>query len=106
MNPTDVNILAPQGRLDAAAARPFEDVWKQHVAEGRYQILVDLKDIHYISSNGLRTLLNAARTSRKHGGADKLCCLSPRLFEILEMAGFDRVFEIFPDREQALASFA
>ncbi len=94
-------VLAPEGRLDAAGVRPFEEEWKRHIAAGDTRLLIDLEQTRYISSSGLRSLLAAARTSKKYGGHVALCCLSPRLVEIFEMAGFDRVFQIFPNREQA-----
>ncbi len=106
MSPNDFVVLTPQGRLDAAGTRPFEDEWKRHIAAGHSRILVDLQDIRYVSSNGLRTLLAAARTAKKHGGVVKLCCLSQRLIEIFEMAGFDRVFEVYPTRQEAERSFS
>ncbi len=94
-------VLAPEGRLDAAGVRPFEEEWKRHMAAGETRILIDLNETRYISSSGLRSLLAAARTAKKYDGSVALCCLSPRLVEIFEMAGFDRVFQIFPSREQA-----
>lgn len=106
MNPNDFVVLTPQGRLDAAGTRPFEAEWKQHIAAGHTRMLIDLQATHYISSNGLRTLLAAARAAKKHGGVVKLCCLSSRLLDIFEMAGFDRVLEIYPTREEAEKSFS
>ncbi len=94
-------VLTPAGRLDAAGARAFETEWKQQIASGHTRILVDLKETRYISSTGLRTLLAAARSAKKHGGTLKLCDLTPRVREVFEIAGFDRVFEIFPTYEQA-----
>ncbi len=106
MNPNDFVVLTPQGRLDAAGTRPFEEEWKRHIAAGHTRILVDLAETRYVSSNGLRTLLAAARTAKKHGGVVKLCCLSSRLVDIFEMAGFDRVFEVYPTRDEATQSFS
>ncbi len=94
-------VLTPAGRLDAAGARALETEWKQQIAAGNTRLLVDLKDVRYISSTGLRTLLAAARSAKKHGGTLKLCGLTTRVREIFEVAGFDRVFEIFPTYGQA-----
>ncbi|MBI4788497.1 MAG: STAS domain-containing protein [Chloroflexi bacterium] len=101
-----VVTLSPQGRLDAAKAPEFDADLQRIVAAGQRQIVVDLAGTRYISSNGLRTLLAAARAAKKQGGAVKLCCLSPRLVEIFEMAGFDRVFEIYASRAEAEKSFS
>ncbi len=94
-------VLAPAGRLDAAGAHAFETEWKQQIAAGHTRLLVDLKDIRYISSSGLRTLLAAAHAAKRHGGTLCLCRLTPRVQEIFEMAGFDRVLQTFATCEQA-----
>ncbi len=104
MNP--ITTVAPQGRLDAAGARPLEEELNKYITAGQVQLLVDLRDTRYISSNGLRVLLVALKHAQKRGGALKLCCLSPRLVEIFEMSGFDRVFEVFEDHAQAEQSFS
>jgi anti-anti-sigma factor len=101
----EIIVVTPQGRLDAAGSRPLAQQLARHVAEGHAHLIVDLEDTRYVSSNGLRVLLAALKDARKHGGALKLCCLTPRLIEIFEMAGFDRVFEIYANREQAEKSF-
>ncbi|MBI5034604.1 MAG: STAS domain-containing protein [Chloroflexi bacterium] len=101
MNDNMITVLTPRGRLDADGSRPFQTELQDHIANGRVHLLVDLQETRYISSNGLRVLLAAQKQAQKQGGAIKLCALSPRLVEIFEMAGFDRVFEIFATREDA-----
>lgn len=101
MNDTNLIILTPRGRLDADGARPLQAELASHLEDGHIHLLVDFAETRYISSNGLRILLAAQKRAQKQGGAVKLCALSPRLLEIFEMAGFDRVFEIIPTREQA-----
>jgi anti-anti-sigma factor len=106
MSSEDLVILAPQGRLDAANAPALEAELKGHIAVDQVRILIDLRGTRYIRSNGLRTLLAAERSAKKHGGAVKLCGLSPRLEQIFEMAGFDQVFEIFANCEEAEKTFS
>lgn len=101
----DITVIAPHGRLDADGSRPLQAELQDHIANGRVHLLVDLQETRYISSNGLRVLLAAQKQAQKRGGAIKLCSLSPRLLEIFEMAGFDRVFEIFETQDEAKKSF-
>lgn len=102
----DITLITPQGRLDAAGARPLERELNAHIAGGRTRLIVCLKETRYISSNGLRVLLAALKAARAHGGTLKLCCLTPRLVEIFEMAGFNQVFEIYENPDRAEKSFA
>ncbi|MGB8644580.1 MAG: STAS domain-containing protein [Anaerolineae bacterium] len=99
-------IVHPQGRMDAARAPALEQELRQQLAHGHHRLIVDLSKTTYISSNGLRVLLAAHKTAQQDGGSLKLCCLSPRLLEIFEMAGFDQIFEIYEDRNAAENAFA
>jgi anti-sigma B factor antagonist len=101
----EIQIIAPQGRLDAAGTQPLEAELKERIAAGATRLIVDFRDTRYIGSNGLRVLLAALKLAQEQGGALKLCGLVARLKEIFVMAGFDRVFEIFETREEAEKSF-
>lgn len=105
MNP-QIILLCPQGRLDALTARQLGTDLEQHLSNGQTHLIIDFKDTRYISSHGLRVLLETQKQARENGGGLKLCGLNPRLFEIFEMAGFDRMFEIFETVEQAEQAFA
>ncbi len=105
MSTMETIVVRPQGRLDAAGAPKLEQELKQRLAKGESRLIVDLTEISYISSNGLRVLLTALKHARKNGGALKLCGMNARLAEIFEMVGFDQVFEIYETRDQAERSF-
>ncbi len=105
MSATETIVVRPKGRLDAAGAPQLEQELKQRLAKGESRLIVDLTDISYISSNGLRVLLTALKNARKNGGALKLCCMNSRLAEIFEMVGFDQVFEIYNTRAEAERAF-
>ncbi len=101
MKTTDIAVIRPRGRLDAAGAPGLERELQQRLGGARPHLLVDLSETTYISSNGLRVLLAACKSARRAGGWLRLCCLGPRLVEIFEMVGFDQVFDIYATREDA-----
>ncbi len=105
MSRPETIVIQPQGRLDAAGAPLLEAALKQRLAQGESRLIVDLTEVSYISSKGLRVLLTALKTARKNGGALKLCGMNARLAEIFEMVGFDQVFEIYPTRAEAERAF-
>ena len=98
---TKITIVTPQGRLDAAGARPLETELTEHLAAGRVHLLVDLAQVTYVSSVGLRLFVTVMRRARREGGALKLCNLKPRVLEVFKLAGFDRVLAIADTLEQA-----
>jgi serine/threonine-protein kinase RsbW len=101
-----VRCFTPQGRLDALTVPKFEGVLRDHLSRGTPRVVVNLTNVTYISSSGLRALLTARRLSKSQGGDVKLCQLSPRVYEIFEMVGFTQVFGIYDSVEAAEAAFA
>lgn len=101
----EIRCFAPQGRLDALTVPKFEEILRDHLSRGTPRVVVDLINVTYISSSGLRALLTARRLSKNQGGDVKLCQLSPRVYEIFEMVGFTQVFGIYDSVEAAQAAF-
>jgi len=90
------------GRLDTATAIAAENTLLPLIQDG--SVIVDLSEVGYVSSAGLRVLLKAAKQARGSGGRFVLCGLRQPLREVFEISGFDKVMQIFPNRDEALAS--
>lgn len=102
----DITILMPQGRLDAAGVRPLETQLAELLAADCIHLLVDMSQVAYVSSVGLRMFLTTMRKARRQGGSLKLCNLNERVMQVFKLAGFDRVLSILTTREEAESSFA
>ena len=98
-------VVEAAGRLDAAAASLLEADLTSLLDEGKSRIVVDLGRVSYISSSGLRVLLVAIKRARGGSGDLKLCCLSPRVYDIFQMAGFTTIFPIHDTEEEAVQGF-
>jgi len=105
MTKTNLTILKPEGRLDAAGVRPLETELKEHLDAGRIYLIVDLSAVRYISSVGLRMFLTITRKAHQLGGALKLCAPTPRVMDVFKMAGFDRVLQILSTFEDTERTF-
>lgn len=101
-----VAVIEAEGRLDALVAPRLDETLKQVLDRGHVRIVVDFTRVTYISSSCLRLLLVGARRTREQHGDLKLCCLVPRVRQVFAIAGFDLVFELWDDQEQALVAFA
>jgi len=97
--------VTAEGRLDAATVPALEKVLQRLLSDAQYRLVVDLGNVNYISSSGLRALLTARRQARSWGGDVYLCQLSPRVREILEMVGFLSVFGVYATSELAASAF-
>jgi anti-anti-sigma factor len=100
-----VSIVIPQGRMDAATAPLLENVLLELIETGRFNLVVDMKDVLYISSSGLKTLVTARRSARERGGDLLLCSLAERVMAVFDMVGFTRVFKIVDDSADAVDAF-
>ncbi len=101
-----VDIIAVKGRLDASSSEKAEERINRLLDAGGRSLLVNLCDLDYISSSGLRVLLAALKRLKKDGGALRIACAQPQILEVFTMAGFHRIFSIFPDEAAALDGFA
>jgi anti-sigma B factor antagonist len=106
-----VDLLALHGRLDAASAPEFRQELESLFNQGRYRIVLDLSDLEYISSPGLRVLIEARKRARDwkitdlEGGDIRIAGLSPRIKEVFDLTGFTSLFDIYPDVTEAVGSF-
>ena len=69
------------------------------------KIILNLREIDYIDSTGLGTLVICYTTMQKAGGALKLLNLSRRNIELLILTKLTTVFELFNDEQDAVNSF-
>jgi anti-sigma B factor antagonist len=79
---------------------------RQLVNRGSRKILLNLRDVHYIDSDGLSEIVEGFKTTRNAGGMLKLCELVPGFRRLLVVTKLDRVIEVFESEDAALRSFA
>lgn len=101
----DVDLVYLAGRLDTNTSVIADTRLKELIESGSQRILLNLSELDYISSSGLRVLLVTLRKLRKNRGDLKLACLKPMVKEIVHLAGFDRIFMLYGTEEEALQSF-
>jgi anti-sigma B factor antagonist len=75
------------------------------VSRGNANVILNLKQVHYIDSTGLGALVIVHSTTQNAGGATKLMHLSKRSAELLILTKLSTVFEMFDDEQAAINSF-
>lgn len=94
-------VLALSGRLDTETAVDVELALQDLLGVGERQFIIDLAGIGYVSSAGLRVLLSLAKQLDGGKGTLRLCGLNPSVKQVFDVAGFSKLFTIFPDRAGA-----
>ncbi len=101
----NVAIIQVKGRVDSVSATQFGEVLSTSINDGYRFLVLDLAYVDYMSSAGLRELVNAYKKANRIAGDLRLVQPSERVQEILEIAGLDTVFRIFPSQTDAINSY-
>jgi anti-sigma B factor antagonist len=68
------------------------------------RVVLNLKDVHYIDSSGVASLVEGLKASRDVGSRLILFGLNSAVREVLQLSKLVRIFEITDSEEQAVAS--
>ena len=98
----DVVIARLAGRLDSSSAPAAEEQLTRLVGSGVPRLAIDLSKLDYISSAGLRVLLLVARKVQQAQGKLALFGLTPGVYEVFSISGFNTIFTIRDDAAAAL----
>nr|WP_246455960.1 STAS domain-containing protein [Ruficoccus amylovorans] len=101
-----INILSLQGRLDVSTSGSLDEKLTSLAEAGEVKVLVDCRELDYISSAGLRVLLSAAKQFKKQSGSIALATLNPNVKQVFEISGFTSIFPIYATREEALQALS
>ncbi len=100
---TGLLLLTAVGRLDTGTAPFFDAQVAPLLASPQPQIVIDLAGVDYISSAGLRSILQLVKHAGAHGGRVGLFGLQPHVLEVMEISGFPSLLDLYPDREIAVS---
>ncbi|MHB8084907.1 MAG: STAS domain-containing protein [Dehalococcoidia bacterium] len=101
----NVNVLGLSGRLDAYNATELEKKLNALIDSGQYNLVIDLENLEYISSSGLRVFLATLKKTRKEQGDVKLACMQSFIAEVFNISGFTQLFSISDSQEAAVNGF-
>ncbi|NQT47964.1 MAG: STAS domain-containing protein [Chloroflexi bacterium] len=92
------------GRLDAFGASQLDAAFKGLIKDDDHSVVIDMQNVPYLSSGGIRILITAQKMLKKRDGGVHLCNVASYPMNVLEMAGFDQLFSIHPTKDEAVKS--
>lgn len=98
-------VLSARGRVDSMTAGRLGDALNAAITAGNTLLVLDLSGVDYMSSAGLRELVNALKKVKRASGDLRLAQPSRRVREVMEMAGLDTIFLIFETSDEAVESY-
>ncbi len=100
-----MSTLKIGGFLDAHTAPALEEAIQRLVDEGRYNIVIDFRELTYISSAGLGVFMGFIEEIRSKKGDIKMCSMSPKIYRVFDLLGFPTIYQIFEKYDEAAALF-
>lgn len=103
----NIAVATPAGLLDQSTAADFERLLLPLAESAAHAgLIVDFRDVEFISSMGLRVLMLAAEATRARKARIAAVSLQPIVAEIFAISRFDSVYEMFPSLRDALAAMS
>jgi anti-sigma B factor antagonist len=101
-----VDLVELSGRIDSNTAAQLEDTLKALTGAKRFRIVVDMQNLEYISSRGLRVLIATLKETRRWNRGDvRLTNVPPRIQGVLDLAGLTPLFKIYGNTVDAVGGF-
>lgn len=87
-------VVALQGELDTLATTQMSEELNRVKDLANHQLVIDCKDLEYISSSGLRFFMQLKRNSEQQGGSITLRNLNEDVEDIFRLSGFHHIFDL------------
>ncbi len=100
----DALVISIKGRLDAVTTPVLDKDLAELMAGGENFVVLNLRDLDYISSAGLRTILAATKKLREKQGRLHLASLKNVVREVFDISGFSSIIPVFETVDGAVSS--
>lgn len=104
-NEGDVTIFTLKGRVDSAGAVDLDLALQTAISEKKHKMILDMANVRYINSSGLRTLADVLTQNKEHGGDLVLVALNSKISRVFEIIGFNNFFTMRNTVGEALTVF-
>lgn len=100
------DLVKVTGRVDSATALQFSDALQSLTDMGRFKLVLDLSAVDFLSSAGLRVLINTQKVCKRYNRGEMVLASVPgNIFAALDLSGFTSLFQIFDDVTNAVGYF-
>ena len=96
-------IVEVTGEIDLARSTMFQRELLTLLDDKPQRIIIDLSGVPHMDSSGIASLVKLLSRTRKFSISLKLAAMTPRVTSVFEITHLDRVFDIYPSVEEAMA---
>ncbi|OQX83192.1 MAG: hypothetical protein B6D63_06625 [Candidatus Latescibacteria bacterium 4484_7] len=101
----DVSVISVRGFVDTTTSAELEESLKRLLKKGRFNIVIDLEGVNYVSSAGWGIFISEIKKIRENGGDLKLAAMIGDVYEVFELLEFQTILESYDTVEEAVSSF-
>jgi anti-sigma B factor antagonist len=101
---SDSYVISLAGEVDLYTAPEFKQQLLEVIGHGGKHVIVDFTDTTFIDSTTLGVLVGGVKRLRTNDGQLSLVCNDRNITKIFEITGLDRVFTIYPSRDEAVST--
>jgi len=101
----DIAIISAKGFIDTTTAPDLEKKLEEQLALNKYKIIVDLKNIDYVSSAGWGVFVSEIREIRENNGDLVLVNMSSDVYDVYELMEFSSILKSFDNIDTAVSNF-
>jgi anti-anti-sigma factor len=96
----EITVVRVEGRLDAHSSPQLEKQLQAIIDSGHFKFILNFEKVEYLSSSGMRLLLSCSKKLKSLEGKLIACCMNEEIMDVIKMAGFNQVIEIYPTEEE------
>ncbi len=100
-----ISIIKVGGYIDTTTSSEVERALNNLLKQGRYQIIIDLGNVDYISSAGWGIFISEIKAIRENNGDLKLVNMIPDVYEIFELLEFHHILDVYDSVQAAVGKF-
>ena len=101
------DLVKAKGRVDSYSAPQLADAFNKLTEAGRYKLVFDMSELDFLSSAGLRVLINTQKNCKRYNRGELILVNIPEnIYAALDLAGFIPLFRIYDDVVEAVGAAA
>lgn len=101
----EIMIIELGGYVDQSNSFQLQQMFENILQSGCFKVIVDFKDLYYMSSAGWGIFVGEIKRFRENGGDIKLAYMNPEIYDVFQMLEFYHILEDYSTVEDAAASF-
>ncbi len=100
------DLVKATNRIDSNTAPQLAEAFDAINSADRFRIALDMGEVEFISSAGLRVLINVQKNCKRWNRGELVLAAVPRrIHEALDLAGFLPLFKLYDNAVEAVGNF-